>query len=389
MPEEEFERPRLPRTPRQFKRAVLDYWPFLVWLLLVVFAWLLYISTSRLGGMMGTVDPVAESVAPIETARLASIEVVLGQRVKTGDVLVHMDTSLLDAETAFAEAEAEDQMALYRPDLLQFVMRSQGTLRDAEEALQSARIVQRADTARLSALREELARLEALRDGMFVSEQEISALRPEIAALAETVAGAPELIRTQEQRLRETQKIMSEMAGWMKGADIGDASQAMARQADNRRQILETMRQRNELRKKSYLLSATQDGVVSRVFHEPGEVIAGGEPVLRLVSERSTRVWGFLPEIHVHRISVGQEAVLWRQSGKGGRYRAVVVSIAPEVQDLPGRVTPLQGRNPRGRRVLLKVTETHDLLPGEIVRITIAETGWSTFWEIVMDFFSS
>ena len=132
------------------------------------------------------------------------------------------------------------------------------------------------------------------------------------------------------------------------------------------------------LQREQYSLRAAKDGIVSEIFYSTGDVVNAGEPVMRLVSENSDRVVGFLPEIHIGRMFVGQETRISRRAAHGRSIPAIVESISPDVRALPGRISPIGGQTLRGRRVVLRITdpEAH-LIPGETVRIQRSMSRWS------------
>jgi multidrug resistance efflux pump len=107
---------------------------------------------------------------------------------------------------------------------------------------------------------------------------------------------------------------------------------------------------------------------VARVQAQPGDVVQAGQEVARIVSENSTRVIGFLPEVFLGSVKKGDQAVIWRERD-GKSFVASVESIAPDVRTLPGRITPMKAQTMRGRRVVLKISDPADLTPGETVRI--------------------
>jgi multidrug resistance efflux pump len=126
-----------------------------------------------------------------------------------------------------------------------------------------------------------------------------------------------------------------------------------------------------DMRIQNCTLRALAPGVVSRITHSPGDVVMSGEPVLYSVINQPPVVEGFLFESNARDIVPGMEAFLTPASGYGETVKATVVSLTPEIFNLPGRVNPMPSRPYRGRRVILIPEPGSTLLPGEEVEINL------------------
>jgi multidrug resistance efflux pump len=124
-----------------------------------------------------------------------------------------------------------------------------------------------------------------------------------------------------------------------------------------------------DMRIQNCTLRAQADGVVSRIYHSPGDVVQAGDPVLSSVIHQAPVVVGFLSEYNARDVSVGMQTYLTPVSRRGVVIRAKIVSFTPEVFALPGRVNPVPSKSYRGRRVLIEPEEHCTLLPGEEVQI--------------------
>ena len=324
--------------------------------------------------MSGVVESVEDLVAPLETARLLKLHAVVGQRVKAGDVLVQMDTVLIDADLAVERATAaEDGGSIggYQEDILQLVSRFEAAVQDARTALATEQQRQQGDEAELKALKVELARREALLEKRLINEEDVGDMRPQIAALESTVQAYPALIAVHEDRLKESEGQRAEINRWLQLGEGEGVSAAIVRKTQLRSRIIQASLERAESRKALYVLRAPRDGTVSQMFFAEGTVVQAGAPIVELVAEVATsRVIGFLPEPYVTRVGPGQKALVWRRSGgSGAKIAAVVQTVSPSVRGLPGRVTPIGGQALRGRRVVLELKGEHDFIPGETVRI--------------------
>jgi multidrug resistance efflux pump len=363
-------------------------WPYLLWLAIIFVVIFLHATGEQLTGMTGVVEIVAEPIAPLETARLLSIDVELGQPVKAGEIVARMDTTLLDARIAVDDADirqAEGTMMSYTLSLLQFVNRFETALTDAKAELEAAKLGQKRDTAELKELRREQKRREDLAKQGLLSLQEVHELRPQIASLMHTVAAYPELIAVHQARYDETLEVRDRIAAMLSDGTDGETDiwKAIEDAEKARREVFDQSRQRRQIQRGLYELHATRDGVVAQISSVPGDVVNSGVEIMRIVSVQSSRIIGFLPELHVSELKVGQEAFAWRQKGQGIKVPCVVVSIAPDVRALPGRVSPIRGQPLRGRRVVFKIVGEHDFIPGETVTASAKSAGLFNFGNFI------
>ncbi|MDA0576732.1 MAG: HlyD family efflux transporter periplasmic adaptor subunit [Verrucomicrobia bacterium] len=362
------------RHPRLVWRRILKGWPLLLWIGAVVLVMFFYRGSGQLASLQGAAETVTEPVAPLETARLLTLSVTTGQRVKAGDTLATMDTLLFDAETAVDEAqliEVEGTLQNYQQRILQFVREFQDAKNQAQFELEMQILNQKRDKSVLAVLQAELQRLEDLKSKGLVSEQELARLRPEIAALEQTVAAYPELIKIHARRLQGAtadevamRQLISE--GEDDQFDILSTLRNLRKAADA---IIESSHSQREILRASYVLRAQRDGIVSDIFHQPGDVVSAGIAVLSLVAEHPVRVIGFLPEIHLGDVATGDSVTIWRQHSGAKPIPGVVDSISPDISGLPGRVSPVRGDVLRGRRIAIRYAPEFALIPGETVRV--------------------
>ncbi|MCK5844358.1 MAG: HlyD family efflux transporter periplasmic adaptor subunit [Victivallales bacterium] len=131
----------IPRHPRVFLSRLKTRIPFLVWLAVAALAIFVYLHGGQFGGMTGTVLTSFDQATPLETGRLKSLFVQMGDSVDAGTPLAQMDATLLEAEKEIFEAEAQAQHGA------------------------------------LQAVTDEVIRLEKLREQHLASEQDLLSLR--------------------------------------------------------------------------------------------------------------------------------------------------------------------------------------------------------------------
>lgn len=339
-------------------------------------------STYRFSGL---VEAETETVGPVENARILSVEVQVGQRVKPGDVLVRLDPSDRAVEQAMNEARLKDyeQGALryaqgadrYRQTLQESERRARQTLREASVALEAEKMNRARDEAELQGLKAEIARLQPLVDRRLVSETELSSLRPKAQALQQAVAQyAPLIEALQQQRDQasaDLQEVQKRLAAASSEGSAADPILVSLRQA------AESYRQ--AAAKDPAVLLASRAGLVSRVLRQPGDVVVAGEPIVRVAAAGSLYITGLLTQRQLEGVSVGDKLRVTRTAnGRQAALTAQVELVEPEVMDLLDPFNPVPRYPVRGRRVRLRVLdENNTLVPGETVSL---ESGRRETW---------
>ena len=386
-----YEKPRMTNHFLIWRRIARN-WPFLLWLAVLVFIMAFYSRNQQFGQMAGTVEAIGEDVVPQETARLVSLNVVVGQSVAKGDVLAQMDTSLIDAEVAIADATLQDARETFTRDqraMVAAAQQSEAAAKAAESALKTEQMRQHSDAAQIIELRRELKRREDLLSKRLIDEMSVNELRPEIAALDQALTSYPKLIEIYQQAWESAVKHRDAMKTFIRMDQADNLSAAISNKTTSSLSIIEATRELAIRRKKNCTLRANRDGTVARIFIWPGNVVAVGIPIMNVVDAHPTTVVGFLPEVRPLTLKVGQKVLVWRQTESvlGAQrlvVQAIVDSVAPAVEALPVRINPMQvqiqgGQPLRGRRLIFKIQGEHDFSPGETVEIREIHEGWLAF----------
>lgn len=334
----------------------------------------------------GLVESESETVGPLETARILSIEVQSGQRVNAGDVLVRMDASDRALDMAMNEARLKDYeqgvlsyeqgAARHRQDLQESERRSRQAVQEAAVALEAEKMNRARDAAELAGLRAEIARLQPLVDRRLVSETELSSLRPQAQALEQSVAQYTPLIDALQKRHEQALKDLEDVRSRLAAASAGAGSPTSPIAATMRR-AAETCRQASA--HDPAVLRASRSGIVSRVLRQPGDVVVAGEPVVRVTSSGSLYITGLLTQRQLEGLAVGDKLRVTRAAdARRAALTARVETVEPEVMDLLDPFNPAPRFPVRGRRVRLRVLdENNTLVPGESVTL---DTGRRETW---------
>jgi len=227
----------------------------------------------------GRIEAVEIDVAAKTPGRVRDILVDEGAYVKAGQIVAHMDTDVLQAQRA--EAEAQHQQALNAIE----IANSQVIQRQSERAAAFAGTRQR--QAELDAARRRLARSDTLaREGATAMQE-----RDDDQARVESAQAAIEASRAQMAAV---------------DAAITTARSQVIGARSNVDAVLAALR-RLDADIADSALKAPRDGRVQFRVAQPGEVVAGGGRVLNLVDLSDVYMTFFLPETVAGRVGLGTE----------------------------------------------------------------------------------
>ena len=370
-----FKRERMRMPFRVTLRRLAGLWFLLgVAALIPAFLWFLtrFETTDR---FFGLVEADSESVGPVNTARIVSIEVQPGQKVEAGDILVRLDSAAQALDMAVQESrllEYEQNAVHYRQNLEDSVRRCRQTVQEAAVALETEKMNRARDEAELAGLQAEIKRLQPLVEKRLVSETELAALRPKAAALKHAAPGYAPLITALQNRLNEASNDLTQVQALLAAEEkkAGTPDPAM----ESLRSTVQAFRQASG--REPQVLRATRPGVVSRIQHRAGDVVAGGDAIVRVSAERSRYVSGMLTQSQLLQVAIGDRLVARRAADPSGQSVEVrVVAIDPEVMDLLDPFNPTPQYPLRGRQVRMEI-QNPDVtwLPGETV--ILQKPGW-------------
>lgn len=352
----------------QYKRAwwkgIGQFWPLLVFVFFIFLAAFLYSNGGKYRVMTGTAERVVENVASLESARVASIHVKIGERVESGTVIARLDTSIIDAENAVQKERIMRARLEAKLEKLTLERQFSTTLQEAESSLREAELSLSLTAVEHDALVKEIARLEPLLEKRLVSAESFSAKRARESVLRETMKLMPDHINalTADVDLAMEQKTSAL-------ARMEEMEESLTTATDAQGEAIKLL----NVRRDSYTLRAQQEGVVSEIEREPGEVVEPGGTIASLLVTGPIRVVGFLPENDISAVAIDTPANIYPtvSMNETGIIPARVTQISPAVYSLPERASPIRGQIVRGRRVVLELDVDANLIPGETVSIEI------------------
>ena len=250
----------------------------------------------------GTLEMLEVDVASLQAARVVTVTVAEGDRVRVGDTLVVLALPTTDA----AAAEAEARLAAARENTRAL----QRGARPAEIARAGAEL--RALDAEAGRLAADLARIEPL-----ASRGDVSAATVDAARAASRSSTARRDASRESLRLLESGARVEERRAAAAGERAAAAAAAAVRASEN-----------------DLVLRAPIDGIVTSRNTEPGEVIVPGQSALTLGAP--ARPWArvYVAQGVLSRMHVGDtlSALL---DGDSVVYRGRVVSLASKAEFTP------------------------------------------------------
>ncbi len=388
--DQKFNRKRLSKSFRMRVKAFGRFLFACLIVALVPFVLWHQMQREELLQFRGLVEAEAETVGPVETARIVAIDVVPGQRVKPGDVLVRFDA----ADRALADVLNRAKLNDYEQSAVRFEQTRtayiQG-LKDSERkyrqlsceasvALEEQKMNQVRDRAELDGLKAEIERLSPMVKKGLVSELELSSLRPKAEALERTVTQYTPLIESLQKRLDQTNADLNEVHEQLEAAN---REQQLAKQAEAKAAKDAELYQAEVKKGDPMVLKALSAGVVSQVFRRVGDVVPAGDPVVRITSDiDSLFVTGMLPLDRLDQVHVGDvfRAVRAGRIGDTAQILVKVETIAPEVMDVFDPMNPAPRVPVRGRKIRMRIENASmELVPGETVLLTAIES--ESCWE--------
>ena len=330
--------------------------------------------------------------------RVAEVRCREGDEVRSGDVLVRLDTAKLDTE--IARAETEEKSLSEETGNLETILRELDLQEQAELAKLRAAVAESKEGVRVE---QDRRRLEEER---LAAEEAIAALgvaerRREASLLKEQVdlGIAPRIdFERAERALRQTEARWEQARLRPAGAGVAQAERrldlvlagvepvrkefardraeqrsrlaARRRDLDSTRKTLATLRRDRE----ESVVRAPSAGVVTQVAVRPGDVLEAGRPLLVLAEQKGFRADASVSAVDIGHVRPGMKGRISLDAFESSTYGSVegtVTFVSPDVQLLAGRVPVFAVRmtldRPElrsGARVKLGMTGRADILAG-------------------------
>ena len=322
MTEREFKRPPLRQRRRHMIRQLFSSWPWLIWIGAAVAVLALLPGGMYRVRFHGVAERTYEYVSPLESGRLKSLLVNLGDTVYEGQLIGELDNETLASEMLMDQAS---------------LMKTRDKVQAIKCDIEELKLEEAKSAAGLKTLEGQWARTQELRSKNLILEQEVEDVRPQIEATREVLKHYPGLIAQLEQRLA----LAEADSKLLDGEELKALQEAQCR------------------------LVARSAGVVAEVLHQPGDVVETGDPVVRISNVSTSRIIAFMPEEKRMDVAEGERCKVITAAKREIHY-GTVKSITADIRKLPV-FTGFADQILRGRRIVIQLEEGVELVPGEQV----------------------
>lgn len=312
--------------------------------------------TAGPGAITGYGEERVHHVGSLQGGRLVSVAVALGQQVQAGDVIATLDSRALEMERARLQAALERARTQLRAEQ---DLQSSALQRGQLQAVR-AHAAEERSRAELRELDQQVRRMEGLASDHLIRADQLEEARRRQRTVAADLMARPtgtarelELMglrpRTQDD---QSERLEQRLAPYRAAVQVEEAALHVVE---------------NSLAELT--LRAPVSGTVGAILQQPGDVLAASAPVAAIITMRPGHIVAFVPERQLRALAVGSPVRLHRIGSWAGALRGHVTELAPMVEEVPPRGWPSPSLPVWARRVVIKLDEPGQLLPGEVFRV--------------------
>ncbi|HUJ25388.1 MAG TPA: HlyD family efflux transporter periplasmic adaptor subunit [Myxococcales bacterium] len=307
-------------------------------------------------GGSGEIEGTRIDLSARITARVASLHVREGDEAPEGTLVLELDCS--DAEAALGEAEARLAAAMAQFEAAQAAAASACTAHDASLASRDAARAQEAALMTQSASADrEAARLDVL--------------GAEATAQSRDLAHSAADALRHQRRVARAQAVAAEMQAAAAGLQEGSAA-AQAVAAESAANAARATLARARLLAGECEVRAPRTALVDDLPHQPGELVAAGQVLARLVDIDRVKAVFYLPNAELGAARTGARAVVVADAWPQEHFEGVVNTVSAQAEFTPRNI---QTRSDRDRLVYeVEVwldNPGHRLRPGMPVQVAL------------------
>ncbi len=303
----------------------------------------------------GFAESITINVGPLGGGRIESLEVVLGQRVKTGEVIARMYTVLLEAKRAEILAELEETRASVAAE----AQSSEALVTRAEMRMLRTRTDAVGDRAELRQLSAQLQRLENLAAQRMIPVTDAEDRRRDLSALSARVSAYDSA----------TAKGHAGLGRRLTPEDHAAIVESLVAPAREAVKVQEAILRQIEIELAECVVRAPSDGTIGLLVHRKGEIIAAGEPIVTLVTGRPGVIIASVPERIAADLVPGSEAKLRRRTILAPVMKGRILEISPDIDESPIRARPSPAIPVWGRRIAIALDSPVELVAGEAFHV--------------------
>ncbi|SPE51649.1 hypothetical protein SBV1_140003 [Verrucomicrobia bacterium] len=313
--------------------------------------------------IFGQAEPVISNVSCYKAGVLAELNVDRFQRVKAGDPVAKVritEPRILAASLAVIQAEIEALRVNLKPVLpMQRTAMNYDTLRldwmKERTELASAKV-------NLDLAESEYQRMDALFKDKVVSQRVFQQAKAARDRLQDEVEQLNKLVGEAETAIQRLQPTNT--------AEISAVSSDPLPAAIA---VQESKLRLAEAELSSLVVSAPIDGVVTTIFHRPGEGLTAGEPIIATATLNPVRIVGYLRTPVTMEPKVGMPVEVRTRGLRRVKGPATITRVGTQLESIPPTLLgPVNFANIiQGLPVEISMPPAMKILPGELVDISL------------------
>ena len=371
------------KNRKRYGRVNMRFLPIVVWLVSVACVVVVFRARTQSYQIIGFAQQQVRLISPTVTGRLNKLNATLHQSVSKGDLLASLDDSQLRIAVEAASAEikrlrgeltatedqllveainAETEAEIERRRFEMDVERHRLDMLELKTTLEPLLIM-------LKDLELEIAIEKELFDkGAVTTDYAIKKAQVNYDALASQVKETRNMLSEAGKALENAQIRQSKINEHKTAHYSVDKALLPIKEAINAQEkVVEDL----QYQRKALTLLAPADGIVSGIFHMPGETILPGEAIVTLTELSSKGIVGYLDDKQAEIVKAGDTVALIRHGLSPRIQETKVISIGPGVEEMPIRYWRIPDVPEWGRQILITIPDGFETLPGQAVGIKV------------------
>ena len=337
---------------------------------LSLFAWWAYQRYSHVTTDDASIAADLIAVSSKTPGRIVTLSVSQGDTVEAGELLAQIDDREARFQLRELEAQLQSMQAAYDRAVAEIEMVDQqtgGHLQAAKSQLTAAQAGLEAATSELEFLAREWQRAQSLHQRQIISQQQW-----------ETARNAHR--RSQQEYQRAVAQVASAEAAVVEAMGSQSRLQVLDRDLtrllhDKERVAIQLERQRVNVEDRT--ITSPLDGIIDKIFVNPGEYVATGQRLLLVHDPNAIWVNANIKETQIRHIAIGNPVAIEVDAYPGRQFRGEVVRIGHAATS---QFALLPSTNPSGnftkvtQRLPIKIAVSQQdglLKPGMMVEVSI------------------
>ncbi|MCI0746564.1 MAG: hypothetical protein L0Y58_14280 [Verrucomicrobia subdivision 3 bacterium] len=336
---------------REFRIQVLPLIIFVVVLLAVTFLWRNFVAPS---GIVGEVEAIKADVISLQDGTVARLSVDRFERVEVGQEIGEIVITSDDVRKA-SMATIQNDLRIMELRIGLDQHRNEQNYHQMKLSVFEQRVELAADKASL---------IQASNSFRRASEQH--SLQPKLISDDEYDLSKASFERLQVS-VDERTKLIEEL-----GAALQKLEPTVTAEVDPVEEAVKSQLAELEATLKPVTLKAPMTGVISMIYHRPGEKVVRGVPILTITAPYSDRIVGYMRQPINIRPTTNDTVVVRTRTQKRQVADAKILRVGTQMEMInPALLSTDSNRLEVGLPILVTLPDGMQLVPGEYVDLSI------------------